>query len=135
MASLEDLQAIEGIGPNTAEAIVDWFQQPANQNVLKKLKKAGIFPKGEKSKPVSIDSQPLAGLTFVVTGTLPNFSRTEVGEYIQEKGGKVSGSVSKKTDYLVAGEAAGSKLDKARELGVKILDEAGLLALTGEKRS
>jgi DNA ligase (NAD+) len=75
---------------------------------------------------------PLDGLTFVVTGTLPSFSRDTVKNYIQERGGKVSDSVSKKTSYLVAGEAAGSKLSKAQELGLPILDEAGLRRLAGE---
>ena len=118
---------IEGIGPNTAQAIVDWFARPANQKLLDKLHAAGVWPKAEESsisKPTTLE-----GLTFVITGTLPNYSRDQVKELIQTQGGKTTDSVSKNTSYLVAGEAAGSKLDKARALGVPVLDEAGLLDL------
>lgn len=130
-ASAADLENIEGIGPNIAEAIVDWFAKPTNQNVLKKLKKAGMWPTAE---PVSASpaDMPLSGLTFVVTGALPNFSRDEAKRFIQEHGGKVTGSVSSKTSYLVVGEDPGSKFDKARQLGVPILDEAGLRALVDQ---
>jgi DNA ligase (NAD+) len=126
-AKVEDLTEIEGIGPNIAEAIVDWFARPANMAVLKKLKQAGMWPESEPQAPLG--EQPLAGLTFVVTGTLPTFSRNDAKQFIQQHGGKVTGSVSSKTDYLVAGENAGSKLDKAQELGVPILDEDALRAL------
>ncbi len=125
-ASAEELQEIENVGPNTARAIRDWFTRPANLLVLEKLKAAGVNP---QSRPAGSTSGPLTGLTFVVTGTLPTFSRDGIKEYIQSNGGKVTDSVSKKTDYLVVGENAGSKLDKARQLGVRILDEAGLVAL------
>ena len=121
-ATLERLQTIEGIGPNSAEAIVDWFSRPANQQVLKKLHAAGVWPKAEL-QVASGRPQPFAGMTFVVTGTLPTLSREGVKVYIEERGGKTNESVSKKTTYLVQGEAPGSKLDKARELGVPILDE------------
>jgi DNA ligase (NAD+) len=124
VASEADLQQVEGVGPNTARAIVDWFARPANRQLLEKLRNMGIWPVAEQ-KPMP-GPQPLAGLTFVVTGTLAGFSRDEVKAYIQTYGGKVTDSVSKKTDYLVAGEAAGSKLEKARALGVTIIDEAGL---------
>jgi DNA ligase (NAD+) len=124
-ATLDELQTIEGVGPNTAQAIVDWFARPANRQVIAKLRAAGVWPRAEApAQPVG--AQPLAGLTFVITGTLPTMSREEAKEYIQAHGGKVTDSVSKKTSYLVAGEAAGSKLAKARELGVPILDETGL---------
>jgi DNA ligase (NAD+) len=130
-ATAEQLQTIEGIGPNIAEAIVDWFSRPANQQILEKLRAAGVWPKAELQVP-SNRLQPFAGMTFVVTGTLPTLSREGVKVYIEERGGKTSESVSKKTTYLVQGEAPGSKLDKARELGVPILDESGLRRLAGE---
>jgi DNA ligase (NAD+) len=123
-AKAEDLESIEGIGPNIAQAIVDWFARPANKKVLSKLKKAGMWPVAEK-REIS-GPQPFAGLTFVITGTLPEFSRTEAKEFIEALGGKVASSVSKNTNYLVAGESAGSKLAKAEELGVPVLDEAVL---------
>jgi DNA ligase (NAD+) len=127
-ASLQDIDDIEGIGPSIAEAIVDWFAKPTNRDVLKKLKKAGMWP---VSEPMAVRSgpQPFAGKTFVVTGTLPVFSRKQAKEFIESFGGKVTDSVSAKTDYLVVGEDAGSKLDKARELGVNTLDEPALRAL------
>ncbi len=128
-ASFEELQTIEGMGPNTAQAIVDWFARPANRQVVEKLRAAGVWPRAENTTSTP-DFQPLAGKTFVVTGTLPVFTREEVKTYIQSFGGKVTDSVSKNTDFLVAGENAGSKLDKARKLGVTILDEAGLRRMT-----
>jgi DNA ligase (NAD+) len=130
-ASFEELQTIEGMGPNTAQAIVDWFARPANRQVVEKLRAAGVWPRAENTTSIP-DFQPLAGKTFVVTGTLPVFTREEVKTYIQSFGGKVTDSVSKNTDFLVAGENAGSKLDKARKLGVTILDEAGLRRMTAE---
>ncbi len=127
-ASLDDLQAIEGVGPNTAQSIVDWFARPANRALLGKLKAAGVWPL--VSAPSSSEGkQPLAGLTFVVTGTLPTFTREGVKEFIESHGGKVTDSVSKKTSYLVLGEDPGSKYQKAQALGVPILDEAGLRRL------
>lgn len=123
----EKLQEIEGVGPNIAEAVVDWFQRPANRKVLAKLKAAGVWPVAEEQKTNA--ASEFSGKTFVVTGALPGFSREGIKEFIQSHGGKVTDSVSKKTSYLVAGEAPGSKLEKARELGVPVLDEAGLLAL------
>jgi DNA ligase (NAD+) len=130
-ASIEELQTIEGIGPNIAAAIVDWFARPANQRVLAKLRSAGVWPSADVTASSS-EELPLNGLTFVVTGTLTNFTRSEIKEYIQSQGGKVAGSVSKKTDYLVAGENAGSKLDKAQELDVKIIGEDDLRRLVGD---
>ncbi len=125
-ATTEDLQSIEGVGPNIAEAIVDWFARPANQRVLSKLRGAGIWPWVETLPDGGKPSQSLDGLTFVVTGTLINFTRTEIKEFIQSRGGKVTGSVSKKTDYLVAGEKAGSKLAKAQSLDVSVISEEEL---------
>lgn len=129
-ASTEKLQQIEGVGPNIAESIVDWFARPANQNVVKKLKAAGVNPSVQLSE-VSKQSGKLSGLTFVVTGTLPTLTRDGVKELIESNGGKVTDSVSKKTSYLVMGENPGSKADKARALGIKILDEAALRKLIG----
>jgi len=131
-ASLDDLQMLEGIGPNIAQAIVDWFARPANQRVLQKLHRAGVWPRSAPQETQAIGSQPLEGLTFVVTGTLPGFSREGVKEFIESYGGKVIDSVSKKTGYLVMGENPGSKLEKARSLGVPIMDVAGLRRLVGE---
>jgi DNA ligase (NAD+) len=129
-AGADDLQEIEGVGPNIAEAIVDWFQRPANQMILKKLKAVGLWPieqgKREKGKG------KLSGLTFVVTGTLPTFSRDGAKEFIESNGGKVTDSVSKNTSYLVLGENPGSKFEKAKSLGVKIIDEDGLKKLIGK---
>jgi DNA ligase (NAD+) len=126
--STAELQQIEGVGPNIAQAIVDWFARPANRQVLDKLKAANVWPVAEQ-KTAPTGPQPLAGQTFVITGTLPGFSREGAKEFIQQFGGKVTDSVTKKTDYLVAGESAGSKLEKARELGVKVVDEARLRSM------
>jgi len=124
-ADSESLQMIEGIGPNIAEAIVDWFRQPSNQKVLAKLKAANVFPRQERpSAPAG--SQALADLTFVITGALPSMTREEAKAFIEQHGGKVVDSVSKKTSYLVLGENPGSKLAKAQSLNIPILDEAAL---------
>jgi DNA ligase (NAD+) len=129
LATADELQQIEGVGPNIAEAIVDWFRRPANRAVVAELRQYGVWPV-EIAKAETGGS--LSGLVFVVTGSLPTLSREGAKEFIQSHGGKVTDSVSKKTDYLVVGEAAGSKLDKAIELGVPRLDEAGLRNLAGE---
>ncbi len=134
-ASLEDLQTIEGVGPNIAQAIVDWFDRPLNRKVLQKLRSVGVWPRTEQAAQVPAGSQPFSGLTFVVTGTLPALSRDEVKSYIQERGGKVTDSMSKKTSYLVVGDAPGSKLARAQDLGVPILDEAGLRRLANDSGS
>jgi len=130
-ATLEDLESIEGMGPITAQAIVDYFSDQHNQTVVKKLEKAGVRTQAEARQ---VASEALAGLTFVITGTLPTMSRDEARALIEANGGKVTGSVSGKTSYLVAGESPGSKLDKAEQLGVPILDEAGLRALIESRR-
>ena len=122
-ATLEQLEAIEGIGPGTALAVVTWFNDANNRGLLEKLRSAGLNFAVEKQH---ITSNNLSGLTFVVTGTLPTMSRTEAKEFIESHGGKVTGSVSGKTDYLLAGESAGSKLTKAENLGVPVLNEAQL---------
>ncbi len=127
-ATADELQQIEGVGPNIAQAIVDWFARPANRKLLSKLEAAGVWPRAE-ARAANVEAGLLSGLTFVVTGTLPGFSRDEVKEFIEAHGGKVTSSISKSTGYLVLGENPGSKLDKARELGVEIVDEAGLRKL------
>jgi len=131
-ASAEELQQIEGVGPNIAQAVVDWFDRPANQKLLQKFKAAGVWPVMGSDDHGAQRGNQLEGLTFVITGTLPNYSRDEMKELIQSYGGKVTDSVSKKTSYLVLGENAGSKLEKARNLGVPVLDEAGILRLVGK---
>jgi DNA ligase (NAD+) len=127
-ASVEDLMLLEGVGPNIAEAIVDWFGRPANQKVLAKLKRSKVWPKVEE-KGRKRSNGAFTGLTFVITGILPNFSREKAKEFIEDHGGKVTDSVSKKTSYLVLGEEPGSKFEKARSLGVKIINEAELKKL------
>jgi DNA ligase (NAD+) len=127
-ASKQELERIEGVGPNIAEAIVDWFSLPKNLELIRKFKSLGVWPVTE-IKEQSSAFLPFAGKVFVVTGTLEHFTRVEVQEYIKQHGGKVTGSVSKKTDYLLAGESAGSKLDKARELGVPVISEQELMDL------
>ncbi len=128
-ATQEELEAIEGIGPNIAAAIVDWFSRPRNREVLRKLKSAGVWPV-EKTAPAEARA-PLKGLTFVITGTLPTMSRAEAKDFIQAHGGKVTSSVSRKTDYLLAGENPGSKLQKAQTLGIPVIDEARLREMVG----
>ena len=126
-ATIEDLQEIEGFGPNMAQSIVDWFNNPQNLNVLMKLRQYGIWPIGE---PKSQRAQkPLSNKTFAITGSLSNFSREEIKEYIQNHGGKISESVGKGTDFLICGESPGSKLDKAKTLGVEIISEEQLIAM------
>ncbi len=134
-ATQEELEAIEGVGPNIAKAIVDWFARSENQKLLTKMKSVGLNPVQhiEKDEVQPKGELKLSGLTFVITGTLPSYSRNEMKAMLIRHGGKVTGSVSKKTSYLVAGEAAGSKLSKAKELGIQILDESGILAMIGEK--
>ena len=125
--SMHELQQIEGVGPNIAESIVDWFSQPANQKLLKKLKAADVWPVAKKDEKKKDGA--LTGFTFVVTGTLPTLSRDGVKEFIEQNGGKVTDSISKKTSYLVLGENPGSKAEKAQTLGVKIINEAELRKL------
>jgi DNA ligase (NAD+) len=131
LATIDDLQEIEGIGPNIAQAITDWFNRDRNKLVLKKLKQHGVWPAGRPDDRDEKPPQTLEGLTFVVTGTMAGFSRDEIKAYIESKGGKVTGSVSNRTDYLVVGENPGTKLDKAQELNIFVLDEYELLKLGG----
>ena len=126
-ASADQLQSVDGVGPNIAEAILDWFSLERNRKVLEKLKTAGVWPMGAAVASPSVG--PLSGLTFVVTGTLSGFSRDTVKEFIEGHGGRVTDSVSRNTSYLVSGEAPGSKLQKARSLGVKVIGESELRKL------
>lgn len=127
-AKVENLMQIQGVGPSIAESIVDWFSLPFNKQVLRKLKSAGVWPKGE-SKAQKKEGA-LSGLTFVITGTLPTLSRDGAKEFVESNGGKVVDSVSRKTSYLVLGENPGSKLEKAKSLDVKIINESQLKELT-----
>jgi DNA ligase (NAD+) len=126
-APAEELEAVNEVGPRVAQAIVEFFAEAKNRALVDRLRELGLTMKGEKK----IVGTALAGLTFVLTGTLPTLTRDDAKARIEAAGGKVSGSVSKKTDYVVAGEEAGSKLDKAQQLGVKVVDEPGLLEMLG----
>lgn len=129
-ADSERLQQIPDIGPVVAQSIVDFFAEPHNREVIEQLRAGGVHWDEHDEKPVlSAAAIPLHGKTFVLTGTLPTLSRDQAKAQIEARGGKVSGSVSKKTDYVVVGTDPGSKYDKALDLGIAILDEAGLLAL------
>ena len=128
-ATFDDLMEIEGIGPNIAQAVVDWFSSPTNREVLIKLHNAGVRPESVTQMSQTESAQVFSGQTFVITGTFPDFSRQQAKEFIEHHGGRVTGSVSKKTSYLVLGENPGSKYVKAEELGIPILDEEGLRKL------
>jgi len=128
-ASAEELERVEEVGPRISEAILEFFARPANRELVEKLEKAGVEMTAERKKR----SSQFEGLTFVLTGTLPNLTREDAKEKIEAAGGKTAGSVSKKTSYVVAGEEAGSKLEKARELKIPVLDEAGLLKMLESK--
>jgi len=125
-ASQEQLEAVEGIGPQTAVSITTWFANERNRALLEKFRKAGLQFAAAQPDEDAESSDSLAGLTFVITGSLPTLSRNEAKALIEAHGGKVTGSVSKKTNYLIAGENAGSKLTKAESLGVTVLDESAL---------
>jgi DNA ligase (NAD+) len=127
-ASREELSAVEGIGPKIAESVFEFFALEPNRALVQKLAAAGVTVRGAAA-PVTENGQPLAGLTFVVTGTLPTWSREDAQAFIKQHGGKVTGSVSAKTDYLVVGENAGSKLTKAEQLGIPLLTEDALRTL------
>jgi DNA ligase (NAD+) len=128
-ASIVQLVEAPDVGPVVAQSIRTFFDQPHNREVVEQLRAAGVNW-AEHDGEADTTPKPLAGKTFVLTGSLPTLEREDAKALIEAAGGKVSGSVSKKTHYVVAGEAAGSKLDKARELGVQIIDEAALRALT-----
>jgi DNA ligase (NAD+) len=130
-ASEEALQQVADVGPVVAEAIVQFFAEPHNRDVISQLRAAGVqWEEGEGVAALG----PLAGKTFVLTGTLPSMTREQAKEMIEAAGGKVTGSVSKKTDYVVSGAEAGSKLDKAQGLGVTIVDESRLMEMLNHAR-
>ena len=124
-ATASELEQVNEVGPRVAQAIVEFFSEPRNIELIQRLKDAGLTMFAEKK----VTTSTLSGLTFVLTGTLPTLTREAAKELIESAGGRVSGTVSKKTSYLVAGEDSGSKLDKARSLGVPVLDEPALCAL------
>jgi len=129
-ASVEELEAVEDIGPVVAVHICNFFSEPHNNDVIDQLLEAGIRPQEQKAA----EQSPLKGKTFVLTGTLASLTRDQAKELLEAGGAKVSGSVSKKTDYVVAGEEAGSKLTKARDLGIMVLDEKALLKIVKSKK-
>jgi len=124
-AGEEELQQVEEVGPRIAKSIVEFFAEPKNRELVEELRAAGLTMRGKKKER----GTKLAGKTFVLTGTLPTYSRDEARKMIEDAGGKVTGSVSKKTDYVVAGADAGSKLDKSKELGVTVIDEEAMREL------
>src|SRR6202041_2134173 len=126
-AGVEELQNVNEVGPRIAESIVEFFSIAANRKLGEGLRQAGLTLSGQKKQR----GTKLAGKTFVLTGTLAHFTRDEAKKMIEDAGGKVTGSVSKKTDYVVAGTDAGSKLDKAKELGVAVIDEKEMATLVG----
>lgn len=128
-ASVEELTSIRDVGPTVAASIRSFFENPANQGVVRRLLEAGVTPTVEQKKVGGM----LSGMTFVFTGTLTRFTREEAKALVEAEGGNMTGSVSKKTDYLVAGSEAGSKLDKARSLGITVLSEAQLLEMLAAK--
>jgi DNA ligase (NAD+) len=130
-ASADTLLQVNDVGPVVAQSIRTFFDQPHNMEVVEQLRACGItWPEGE---PASTGPKPLAGKTFVITGTLPTLGRDAAKDLIEAAGGKVSGSVSKKTNYVLAGSEAGSKLDKAQDLGVAVIDETALLELINDR--
>jgi DNA ligase (NAD+) len=126
-AGEEELQEVKEVGPRIAQSIVEFFQEPKNRALVKQLQDLGLRLTGTRKQR----GTTLAGKTFVLTGTLPNLTRDDAKKMIEDAGGQVSGSVSKKTDFVVAGDDAGSKLEKARELGVKVIDEKEMQELLG----
>lgn len=126
-AQVDDLLAVPDIGPVSAQSVADFFSAPANRDILVRLRLLGVAPKTVPR--LAVASLPLRGLTFVITGSHPGVGRDEAKDFIESRGGKTSGAVSKKTNYLVAGADAGSKLSKATDLGVPVLDWAGLSSL------
>ena len=129
-ASEEALQQVADVGPVVAASAVKFFHEPHNRKVIERLRETGVY--WDEHSGAAANAGTLAGKTFVLTGTLPGMTRDEAKEHIESAGGKVTGSVSKKTDYVVAGEEPGSKYVKARELGVSVLDESGLLELLAQ---
>ncbi len=128
-ASVEQLLEVADVGPIVAQSIATFFEQKHNREVVEQLRAAGVI--WDEGEPAAVAPKALAGQTFVLTGTFPTLSREEAKELLENAGAKVAGSVSKKTNYVVAGEEAGSKLEKAQALGVTVIDEAAMLGLLG----
>jgi DNA ligase (NAD+) len=128
-AKITDLESVYGIGLEIAQSVFEWFKIPENLDLIQQLQQAGLSLENKISAPPSASDQLLSGKTFVLTGTLPTLKRKEAEDIIKQLGGKISGSISKKTDYLLLGEDAGSKLEKARQLGIKEMSETELLKL------
>ena len=124
-ATLEELTGVDDIGAITAQSLLDWFASPQSQHLIGRLREAGVNMEAEEQG----SDQRFAGMTFVLTGSLERFTRDEASKMIEDRGGKASSSVSKKTSYVVAGAAAGSKLRKAQDLGGPVLTEEEFLAL------
>ena len=125
-APAEQIAGIAGIGPTIAAAVRAWFDTPRNAELARELVRLGVRSGTDLAEPAAVESLPLGGMTFVVTGTLEAFTRDEVKEQLEALGAKVSGSVSAKTAALIAGAEAGTKLDKAKEKGIPVLDEDAL---------
>jgi DNA ligase (NAD+) len=128
-ASGEKLTQFDGVGPTIAQSLLSWFAIDRNERLINRLREAGVNFTGEPVAEIAAEDATLADLTFVITGTLEGRTRDEAAAEIAARGGKVTGSVSKKTSYVVAGESPGSKLAKAEQLGVTVLDEAAFDAL------
>lgn len=128
--TMQELESIEGIGPNVGAGIMDWLSSEQNLQVVEKLRNVGVWP--VQAAPEDTRETPLAGYTFVITGTLPSLSRSDAKAAIEAAGGRVTGSVSKNTDFVVVGESPGSKLEKAQTLGISILDEDALVEMLGQ---
>jgi DNA ligase (NAD+) len=128
-----DLDNVEGVGPAIAEAIAEFFSHEENRRLINELGAHGVQMRSteQQRKVLPPEQQTLSGKTFVLTGTLPTFDRADAEKLIKARGGKISSSVSKKTDYVLAGENPGSKLAKAQELGITVIDEAAFKELVG----
>lgn len=131
-AQYDDLVSIDDVGPKIAESLTEYFAQPRNQEFVQRLAEAGVNMQSQETEQVQ-ENAAISGKTFVLTGTLPNLDRKTASDMIERAGGKTSGSVSKKTDYVLCGDNPGSKYTKAQELGIAILDEAAFLALFNDK--
>ncbi|MEX0638867.1 MAG: BRCT domain-containing protein, partial [Balneolaceae bacterium] len=127
--SEEEMEQIDSIGPSIAHSVKTFFSAPQNRKLVEQLRKAGLNFQAKKQKT---ESAALQGMTFVITGTLPTFTRSEAAELIVRHGGITSASVSGNTDFLLAGESAGSKLEKAIKRGIPVIDEKALLSMTEE---
>jgi len=133
-STITDLQNIEGVGPNIARSIVDWFDRPTNKKLLNKLKQVGVWPAVTRLQDRQKTSRQLEGMIFVISGTVPGYTRNELKEWIEEFGGKVTDTLSNNTNYLLIGDKPGSKLDKAYKLNVQVISIDDLKKLIGEVR-